>query len=110
MATEKNLSGLVHVLLIFLCISTVCISSLMASQPPVRLALILSQTGIAAQENIPAIKAAELAIEEINARGGLIGHPVELMIIDNKSTPLGSKAAALSAVDLGVIGVIGAFR
>ncbi len=77
---------------------------------PVKLALIIAQTGIAAKEEVPAIQAARLAVEEINASGGLLGHPVTLVVIDNMSTPLGSKKAAEAAVKQGVIGVIGAFR
>lgn len=77
---------------------------------PVKLGLILAQTGIAAKEDTPAIQAAQLAVEEINASGGLFGHPVELIIIDNKSTPLGAKKATEQAVRQGVIGIIGAFR
>ncbi len=77
---------------------------------PVKLALVIAQTGIAAKEEVPAIQAAGLAVEEINASGGLLGHPVTLVVIDNKSTPLGSKKAAEETVKQGVIGVIGAFR
>ncbi|HQI82390.1 MAG TPA: ABC transporter substrate-binding protein [Deltaproteobacteria bacterium] len=77
---------------------------------PVKLALIIAETGIAAKEEIPAIQAARLAVEEINASGGLLGHPVTLVVIDNKSTPLGAKKAAEEAVKQGVIGVVGAFR
>ena len=49
-----------------------------------------------------------MAVDEINRQGGLLGSPVELICIDNKSTSLGSKAAAMKAVRLNVTGVIGA--
>ena len=80
------------------------------AQGPVKLALILAKTGIAAQDDMVAIDAALLAVEEINVQGGLLGHPIELIILDNTSTPIGAKMAAEQAVKLGVIGIIGSFR
>ncbi len=80
------------------------------AQGPVKLALILAKTGIAAQDDVVAINAALLAVEEINVQGGLLGHPIELIILDNTSTPIGAKMAAEKAVKLGVIGMIGSFR
>jgi branched-chain amino acid transport system substrate-binding protein len=80
------------------------------AQEPVNLALILAKTGIAAQDDIVAIDAARLAVEEINVHGGLLGHTIELLILDNTSTPIGAKMAAEQAVKLGVIGIIGSFR
>ena len=109
MATEKRYYRLCFTLFILWSIILVYNSCLHAAEP-VKMALILAQTGIAAEENIPAIQAARLAAEEINSEGGLLGHPVEIIIIDNKSTPLGSKAAAQQAIDSGVTAVVGAFR
>jgi branched-chain amino acid transport system substrate-binding protein len=77
---------------------------------PVKLALILASTGIGADENLPALKSARLAVEEINGSGGFLGRRVELVVLDDASTPLGAKKAAESAVRQGVLGVIGAFR
>lgn len=74
---------------------------------PVRIALILARTGIAAEDNRPAVRAARLAADEVNGAGGVLGHPLELLLIDNQSTPLGSKHAAEQAVQAGVAGVIG---
>ncbi len=80
------------------------------AQGPVKLALIISKTGIAAQDDMVAIDAALLAVEEINVQGGLLGHPIELIVLDNTSTPIGAKIAAEQAVKLGSIGIIGSFR
>lgn len=49
-----------------------------------------------------------LAAEEINNEGGLLERPVRLIVLDNKSTPIGSKLAAEKAVRLGTAAVIGA--
>ncbi len=74
---------------------------------PVRIAVVLALTGIAAEDNLPAVQAAELAAEEANITGGVLGRPVELEFIDNRSTPIGSKHAAELAVQSGAVGVIG---
>ncbi len=75
---------------------------------PVKIACITSQTGIAVDDSLPIIQGAQLAVDEINGNGGLLGKPVELIFLDNKSTSIGSKTAAEKAVKLKVTGVIGA--
>ena len=73
-----------------------------------KIAVIHAKTGIAAKDNLAMGQAATMAVDEINRHGGLLGRPVELICIDNKSTSLGSKAAAMEAIRLNVTGVIGA--
>ncbi|MBN2122711.1 MAG: ABC transporter substrate-binding protein [Deltaproteobacteria bacterium] len=75
---------------------------------PLKIALILARTGIAAEDNAPAVRAAELAIQEINEQGGLRGHPLAYVVIDNQSCPIGAKKAAEKAVKQKVTAVIGA--
>jgi branched-chain amino acid transport system substrate-binding protein len=75
---------------------------------PVTIAAIFSLSGIAAAHNAPLVELTELAVEELNRQGGLLGQAVQLTVLDNQSTPIGSKLAAEKAVGLGVIGVIGA--
>lgn len=57
-----------------------------ASQP-VKLGFNLELTGNAATFGISAKKGAEIAIDEINEAGGLLGHPVEVTYEDNQSMP-----------------------
>jgi branched-chain amino acid transport system substrate-binding protein len=75
---------------------------------PLRIAAIFSQTGIAASHNAPLLTMTELAVAEINAHGGLLGRQLELVKLDNQSTPIGATMAAKKAVELGAIAVIGA--
>ena len=74
---------------------------------PIKIAAIFAKTGIAAVQNAAYIQIIELAVEEINNKGGVIGRPVELIVLDNKSTPIGSTLAAKEAVKLQVTAVIG---
>jgi branched-chain amino acid transport system substrate-binding protein len=75
---------------------------------PIQIAAIFAKTGIAEVHNTPHIQCVELAVEETNSQGGLLGRPVELIILDNKSSPIGSSVAAKKAVELGVPAVVGA--
>ena len=59
---------------------------------PVKVAFILSQTGIAIDDNKPAIEGARLAVDEINSHGGVLGRPMQMILIDNQSSPLRSKS------------------
>ena len=79
-----------------------------ADARPVKVAAIFSLTGIAAAHNAPLVAVTQLAVDEVNQNGGLLGHPVALTLLDNQSTPIGSKMAAEQAVRLGPIAVIGA--
>ena len=74
---------------------------------PIQIAAIFAKTGIAATNQLPHIQCTELAVEQINSQGGLLGRPVELIVLDNKSSPIGSRMAAMKAVELQVPAVVG---
>ncbi len=80
----------------------------LTKEQPVKIAAIFSETGIAAPHNLPLIDMTKLAVEHINNRGGLLGRPVELLLLDNTSTPIGSALAAQKAILENVAAVIGA--
>lgn len=77
------------------------------SVEPVRIASVFAQTGPGAEENSPNFRIVQLAARDINARGGILGRPVELVELDTMSTPLGARQAALDAVRAGVVAVVG---
>jgi len=79
-----------------------------AKEEPIRIAAIFSETGIAAPHNLPLINMTRLAIEHINSQGGLLGRPLQLLLLDNGSTPIGSALAAQKAIAANVTAVIGA--
>jgi branched-chain amino acid transport system substrate-binding protein len=98
---------LVCIIVAFVILSTPSTRKVFAAED-IKVAAIFSVTGIAAEHNAPMIKMAELAVSSINQNGGILGRSVDLIIIDNKSTPIGSAQAAQKAVDLDVTAVIGA--
>lgn len=74
----------------------------------VKVAAIFSLSGIAAEHNAPMLRMAKLAVDSVNQNGGILGRQLELVVIDNKSTPIGSAQAAQNAADMDVTAVIGA--
>ncbi|MFZ5570732.1 MAG: ABC transporter substrate-binding protein [Thermodesulfobacteriota bacterium] len=76
----------------------------------IKVAAIFAKTGEAATPNAMYFNGVRFAVNEINRQGGLLGRPVELIEIDNRSTALGSKAAAEQAAREGVTAVIGGPR
>ncbi len=102
----------------------ICFSSLLAlsflvllSSPshavdPVKIAAIFAKTGqaVVVPGLRPEFSAIQLAVKQLNDAGGLLGHSIEVLELDNQSTALGSKQAALEAIKAKVVAVIGATR
>ena len=75
---------------------------------PLRLAAIFSMSGEAEHDNAGSVAGVEFAAAQLNKRGGLLGRPVQLVMLDNRSNAAGSRAAALAAVQAGAFAIIGA--
>ncbi|HAS6347312.1 TPA: ABC transporter substrate-binding protein [Vibrio vulnificus] len=56
-------------------------------QPPVKIGAVLPLTGTFSVYGEQAVKGAQLAVEQINAKGGVLGRPLELVIRDNATDP-----------------------
>ena len=54
---------------------------------PVRIGVALSQTGNLADSAAPYFKGLDLWREQANARDGLAGHPIEVVVYDDRSDP-----------------------
>jgi branched-chain amino acid transport system substrate-binding protein len=78
----------------------------------VQIAAIFAKTGpaVVVPGLRPEFSAIQLAVKEINKAGGLLGHPIEVLELDNQSTALGARKAALEAIKAKVVAVIGATR
>jgi len=74
---------------------------------PIIIAGIYAVTGLAASSNTPPIAGARLAVQELNNAGGVLGRELQLAIIDNKSTPIGSSLAVRQADELGATAIVG---
>src|SRR5436189_3277927 len=58
-----------------------------AAQGPIRVGEINSFSGIGAPLPVPCRQAIEMAVEEVNARGGVLGRKVEVLFRDDKGQP-----------------------
>ena len=74
---------------------------------PVKVAAIFSLSGDAREDNSSTIVGLKYAIDYYNKHGGINGRQIELVLLDNKSTPAGSKVAAEAAVKAHVVAIIG---
>jgi branched-chain amino acid transport system substrate-binding protein len=66
---------------------TLGFASRLEAQSPIRIGEINSYTGVAAGFTLPYRQAVEMAVEEINAAGGLLGRRVEVLFRDDKGNP-----------------------
>ncbi|MGB3212833.1 MAG: ABC transporter substrate-binding protein [Desulforhopalus sp.] len=94
-------------------ITFTCLASLQLTGPlpgtaePIKIGAIFALSGKAQTSNKPAILGVELAVREINEEGGVLGRNVELLLLDNNSTPIGSHIAAEKAAMADVTAIIG---
>jgi branched-chain amino acid transport system substrate-binding protein len=68
---------------------------------PIVLGAVIALSGLAAPFDAPPTLGAELAIKDINARGGVLGRPLEMIKVDFKSDRKLGGTAALEALDKG---------
>ena len=64
----------------------VVLTCLACSAEPLKIGVVASLTGPAAEVGRYAIQGAKLAAEEVNKTGGVLGRPIELVIEDNQTT------------------------
>lgn len=76
----------------------------------IELGIILALSGVTSNIENGALLGAEIAVEELNSKGGALGKEFRLLPIDNRGTQLGSREAARIAASRGVAGVIGPER
>ncbi len=56
-------------------------------QKPIKIGVLAPFSGPFSQYGNPYLKGAQFAVEEINAKGGVMGRPIELVIRDTKNNP-----------------------
>jgi branched-chain amino acid transport system substrate-binding protein len=74
---------------------------------PIKIGVAGAHTGDLASYGLPAVNAATLVVEEINAKGGINGRKVELVIVDDQCKPELATNAAAKLVSEKVVAVIG---
>lgn len=72
----------------------------------IKIGAALCLTGIQAPLDEPALKGAQLAVEEINKKGGVLGKQLELINLDCKSDPVTTGNVAIQLIDQGADAII----
>lgn len=79
-------SALTVVSIVILCVAGAAFLWFRAQTPaPIRIGVLHSLTGTMAASEKPLVDAVTLAVEEINAAGGLLGKPLEIVLADGRS-------------------------
>lgn len=81
-----------------------------AAQPvergPILIGGVLCETGIQAYLDEPALRGAQLAVEQLNKQGGILGRQVQLVNIDGQSDPEIVEKGAEELVKQGAVAII----
>lgn len=77
------------------------------AQEPIRVAALYALTGGLSSLDGPSLKGAELHVEQINAAGGLLGRPLELVVYDTRTDQQVTATTAQEAVSAGVVAGFG---
>jgi ABC-type branched-subunit amino acid transport system substrate-binding protein len=91
-------------------VATACRDSTTAARPttpPVRIGAIYNLTGGQATLDAPSLSGARLAVDRINARGGLLGRRVELLERDGQTNESNVRNAAAGLIASGCSVIIG---
>jgi branched-chain amino acid transport system substrate-binding protein len=103
-------TGLIAVSAAALLILTGCVSSSTAdssstaaagSSDNIVLGVVMAETGFMSPFDIPALNSMKIAVEDLNAAGGIDGTPVELKIVDTGSDLAKYAPAAQQVIDAG---------
>lgn len=78
-----------------------------SAQEPIKLGVAGPHSGDLASYGIPATRAAKLVVDEVNARGGILGRQVQLLVEDEECKPEKAANIAAKLVSNGVHAVLG---
>ena len=77
------------------------------AEEAIDIAAIYALTGPAAEANAYALRGVGYAVDEVNKKGGISGKKINLFMLDNQSTPIGSTLAAKQAAAAKVVAIVG---
>jgi branched-chain amino acid transport system substrate-binding protein len=105
MSRARSLWGTVSALLILSLLLAAC-SGAAKQGDTIKIGAALCLTGIQAPLDEPALKGAQVAVDEINKKGGVLGKKLELINLDCKSDPATTANVAVQLIDQGAKAII----
>lgn len=97
---------LLSLLVIVSILLTACGGGQPAAVEPILIGGAMSLTGINAPYDEPTVRGIQLAVDEINTKGGILGRPVEFVNLDGKSDPVTNANVGVQLVELGADAII----
>lgn len=74
---------------------------------PIQVGFTAELSGKYSEAGVQLRNGVQMAVDEINSRGGIAGHKVNLQVEDDLGTPEGARAAEEKLVNAGVVAVVG---
>jgi len=99
----------IHLALAATLVGGALLSGTPALAQSVKIGLIANLTGAYASEGQDAQKILQLMVDDVNAKGGIQGNPIELVVGDAGSTPRTAATAATRLADSGIQAVVGTY-
>ncbi len=96
-------------LLVFTLLWTLIAATAAGSQAPITIGLLTPLTGAWESDGRSAAQAVQLAVDEINASGGVLGRPLELLVEDSESDVSAGAAAARRLADAGAVAALATY-
>ncbi len=84
---KKSTLGIIGIIVIAIGLGSFFFFEESSGRDPIKIGVTLSETGPGSGIGIEERDGMLMAVDEINARGGINGRPVELIIVDNESNP-----------------------
>ena len=88
-------------------LATPWLAQAQSTQGPVRVGVVGPFTGPSADFGVPMLNGIKLAVDEINAVGGYMGRPMELVVKDDMADPARGRQAAQELLSEKVSAVLG---
>jgi branched-chain amino acid transport system substrate-binding protein len=106
---SKRITSLALIIALALSVGLVGVGRGQAQEPegePILIGGALSLTGIQAPLDEPGLRGAELAVEELNRTGGILGRPVDFINLDGKSDPVTVGNVTVELIDRGAVAIV----
>lgn len=106
MKLVRYLSGILGAITLVLLVSGGC----RPKQEIIKIAAVAPMTGESAKMGEDISRAAQLAVDEWNSKGGVLGRKIELLIGDDRADPKDAVSVASRMVSQGVVAIVGHYN
>jgi branched-chain amino acid transport system substrate-binding protein len=95
----KNQMLLIATVVVLVLATVACGGTATKSEEPIKIGGVFDITGALASIGGPNANGAQIAIDDLNAKGGILGRPVELVLRDDKTDPVTTATAGTELVE-----------